>query len=197
MVYLLLFLEFFKTGLFAIGGGLATLPFLYDLAAKYTWFDEAILADMIAISESTPGPIGVNMATYAGYNAGHAVGGVWGGILGGVIATSALVLPSIIIIVIIAKFLAKFQENKLVKQAFYGLRPAVCALIAAAGWQVLKTCIFTFDAYAQTGSLLDLFNWKGVILFVILMILTNIKKLKCHPIVYIAGAAVVGIVFKF
>ena len=116
-IYILLFLEFFKTGLFSIGGGLATLPFLYDIADKYPWFDRAVLADMIAVSESTPGPIGINMATYVGYETG--------GILGGILATVALVLPSVIIIIIIAKFLNKFNENKIVKSAFYGLRPAV------------------------------------------------------------------------
>lgn len=205
MIYLLLFAEFFKTGLFAIGGGLATLPFLYDIAAKYTWFDEAIISDMIAISESTPGPIGINMATYAGYHCGYQVLegfgpalGVLGGVLGAVIATAALVLPSIIIIVIVAKFLAKFNESKLVKSAFYGLRPAVTALIAAAGWQVLQQCIFTFDKFNVSRNFLDLFNYKGLILFVLLLIATNVKKIKkLHPIVFIGIAAVVGIVFQF
>lgn len=196
MTYLLLFYEFFKAGLFAIGGGLATLPFLYDMAATYPWFDEAILSDMIAISESTPGPIGVNMATYAGYNAGLTEYGILGGILGAVIATTALVLPSIIII-IVAKFLEKFKEAKLVKQAFYGLRPAVCALIAAAGWQVLQVSIFNAEAYAATQNILDFFDWKAIILFVILLVLTNIKKLKLHPIVFIAASAVIGILFQF
>ena len=100
----LLFIEFFKTGLFAIGGGLATLPFLYDLSDKYDWFDRGMLANMIAISESTPGPIGVNMSTYAGFNAE--------GVVGGIVATVALVMPSLIIIIIVAKFLGKFNDNK-------------------------------------------------------------------------------------
>lgn len=197
MTYLLLFLEFFKAGLFAIGGGLATLPFLYDMAATYPWFDEAILSDMIAISESTPGPIGVNMATYAGFNACLAEYGIVGAILGAVVATSALVLPSIIVIIIVAKFLEKFKEAKLVKQGFYGLRPAVCAMIAAAGWQVLQISIFNAEAYAATQNILDFFDWKAIILFAILLVLTNIKKLKLHPIVYIAASAVVGIVLQF
>lgn len=197
MTYLLLFYEFFKAGLFAIGGGLATLPFLYDMAAKYPWFDEAILSDMIAISESTPGPIGVNMATYAGYNAGLAEYGILGGIFGAVLATTALVLPSIIVIIIVAKFLEKFKEAKTVKRAFYGLRPAVCALIAAAGWQVLQVSIFNAEAYAATQNILDFFDWKAIVLFVILLVATNIKKLKLHPIVYIAASAAVGIIFGF
>lgn len=197
MTYLLLFYEFFKAGLFAIGGGLATLPFLYDMAAKYPWFDEAILSDMIAISESTPGPIGVNMATYAGYNAGLSEFGILGGILGAVLATTALVLPSLIIIIIVAKFLERFKEAKIVKQAFYGLRPAVCALIAAAGWQVLQISIFNAEAYALSKNILDFFDWKAIILFVVLLVATHIKKLKLHPIVYIAASAVIGIIFQF
>ena len=103
MIYIQLFCEFFKIGLFAVGGGLATLPFLYDLASKYPWFDATMLPNMIAISESTPGPIGVNMATYAGFSAT--------GIIGGIIATLGLVTPSIMIIMIIASFLNKFKEN--------------------------------------------------------------------------------------
>ncbi|MBQ9915320.1 MAG: chromate transporter, partial [Clostridia bacterium] len=101
MIYLRLFYEFFKTGLFAIGGGLATLPFLRDIAVKTGWFTEALLADMIAISESTPGPIGVNMATYAGYLAGN--------IPGAIIATLGLVMPPLLIMLVIARMLDSFR----------------------------------------------------------------------------------------
>ena len=90
MIYLRLFYEFFKTGLFAIGGGLATLPFLSDMADRTGWFTQAQLADMLAVSESTPGPVGVNMATYVGFETG--------GILGAVVATLGLVAPSVIVI---------------------------------------------------------------------------------------------------
>ena len=106
MIYITLFLEFFKVGLFTIGGGLASLPFLYELAEKYTWINNSMIADMIAISQSTPGPIGINMATYSGFKAG--------GILGGIVATFGTVLPSFIIIIIIANFLNKFKSSKLV-----------------------------------------------------------------------------------
>lgn len=187
MTYLLLFVEFFKTGLFSVGGGLATLPFLYEMADKYPWFDRPILADMIAISESTPGPIGVNMATYAGYQAG--------GILGGIIATIALVLPSLIIIIIIAKFLNKFNENNYVKSAFYGLRPAVTALIAVAGFEVFKISILTINKFLLTHNIIDIINIKCTVLFAVLLYITN--KFKAHPLVIILTAAVVGIVFKF
>lgn len=187
MIYLTLFLEFFKTGLFSVGGGLATLPFLYEMSERYPhWFDAKMLADMIAVSESTPGPIGINMSTYAGYTAG----GFWGGL----IATLALALPSIIVIIIIAGFLDKFSENAYVKSAFYGLRPAVTALIAAAGFEVLKIAILTLDKFARTHSLLDIFNLKNTVLFAIIFFL--IRKFNKHPIFYIIGAAVIGILFR-
>lgn len=188
-IYLLLFWEFLKTGLFAIGGGLATLPFLYDIAARYDWFDAAILPDMIAISESTPGPIGINMATYAGFNVA--------GVLGSIIATMAEIIPSIIIILIIAKFLDKFKGNTIVQNAFYGLRPAVCALIATAAVQVLETSVFTFDAFKAAPGITTLFDLKALILFVVVLVLTHLPKIKkLHPVFFLAGAAVVGIVFQ-
>lgn len=186
MIFLQLFYEFFKVGLFAIGGGLATLPFLYDLSARTNWFTSAQLADMIAVSESTPGPIGVNMATYGGFNAA--------GILGGVVATLGLITPSIIIILIVAKFLKRFSEAKLVKDVFYGLRPATAALIAAAGFQVVKISLLNLELFLQNWNFAQLFQWKALILFALLMFLTN--KFKKHPVVYIAGAAVVGIVVQ-
>ncbi|CZT56268.1 Chromate transport protein [Eubacteriaceae bacterium CHKCI005] len=190
MTYLLLFYEFFKTGLFAIGGGLATLPFLYEMADQYPqWFDQSMLADMIAISESTPGPIGVNMATYAGYHAG--------GVLGSIVATAALVLPSVIIILLIAKFLSKFSENKLVQSAFYGLRPTVTALIAAAGFEVVKVSILTLDQFTASWNVVDLFDVKALILFAVLMTVSLLLKGKGHPVLYIAAAAVIGVIFKF
>ena len=186
MIYLQLFYEFFKIGLFALGGGLATLPFLYNLAEKYPWFDASMLPDMIAVSESTPGPIGVNMATYAGYSSA--------GISGGIVATLGLVTPSIIIVIIIAGFLNKFQENLYVKSAFYGLRPAVTALIAIAGFQVLKVSIFTFEQFKLSHQWLDLFDIKALVIFIVFFLLT--KKFKFHPIVFILMGAVIGIVFN-
>ena len=112
MLFLQLFWEFFKTGLFAIGGGMATVPFLQEISARTGWFTASDLADMIAVSESTPGPIGINMATYVGYTTVHNHYGPFAGILGGVIATIGLVTPSVIIILIIAKFLEKFRDNR-------------------------------------------------------------------------------------
>ena len=191
ILYLRLFWEFFKTGLFAVGGGLATLPFLYDMAGKTGWFTTAQLADMIAVSESTPGPIGVNMATYVGFETG--------GVVGAVTATLGLIAPSIIIILLIARALQQFRQNRYVDAAFYGLRPCSVGLIAAAGLLVVKIAVFDFDLFEQTGVFSDLFRPKALILAVLLLVLTRwVKPLKgLHPIVFILGSALVGILFSF
>ena len=190
-LYLRLFWEFFKTGLFAVGGGLATLPFMYDISDKTGWFTHSMLADMVAVSESTPGPIGVNMATYVGF--------VTGGIPGAVVATVGLVTPSVIVILLIARVLKAFRENQYVDAGFYGLRPCSVGLIAAAGVLVIKLALFNTELYASTGALLDLFNFKALILAAVLLVATRcIKKLKgLHPIVFILASAVIGIVFSF
>lgn len=181
-----LFIEFFKTGLFTVGGGLATLPFLYEISNKTGWFSHADIADMIAISESTPGAIGINMSTYAGYKVA--------GVLGGILATVALATPCVIIILIIARFLQKFQDSKAVQNAFYGLRPASIAMISAAGINVAKVALVNLDAYERTGSFMDLVAWEAVILALVLFLLQK-KFKKVHPIVFIALSALAGIVF--
>ena len=107
MIYLQLFWEYFKTGLFAVGGGMATIPFLYDMSDKTGWFTHQDLANMIAVGESTPGPIGVNMATYVGYVTGMKQGGIAQAILGAVTASFGLVLPSLIVILIVAAMLKR------------------------------------------------------------------------------------------
>lgn len=190
-VYLQLFYEFFKAGLFAVGGGMATLPFLYNISDKMGWYSYGQLADMVAISESTPGPIGVNMATYVGFTTA--------GVPGAVIATLGLITPSIIIILIIAGFLKAFKDNKYVTAAFYGLRPASTGLIAAAGLSVVALVVLRKDLYAIDHSLLSLISLPNVILMIILYFFTaRFKKTKgLHPVVFIAASAVIGIVFRF
>ncbi len=190
MIYLRLFWEFFKVGLFSVGGGLATLPFLYSLGAKTGWFSTADVANMLAVSESTPGPIGVNMATYAGFDCA--------GVLGGVVATLGLVTPSVIVIVLIAMALQAFRTNKYVDAAFYTLHPASTGLIAAAGWSVFALVLVNLDAYRASYQLADLLQWKNLILFAVIWVLTNLVKplKKLHPVVFLALAAVVGIVFR-
>lgn len=194
MIYLRLFWEFFKTGLFAIGGGMATVPFLQDIASKTGWYTAGQLADMIAVSESTPGPLGVNMATYVGYTVGSGVMGVGGGILGAVTATIGLVCPSVICILIVAYFLDKFRTSKLVDNTLYGLRPASVALISAAGIEIMIYALFKMNSIYDFGSLV--LDGKGLVLFVLVLIGTRyVPKLKkLHPIVFIAAAAVYGVV---
>lgn len=191
MTYLYLFWEFFKTGLFAVGGGLATIPFLMDIADRYDWFTRAELTDMIAVSESTPGPIGINMATYAGYQAGSAEDGFFAGILGALVATLSLVLPSIIVILIIAGFLNRFKDSRLVKNTFYSLRPAVIGLLFVSLLGVALPLFFDFTATAVT----DIINIKSVVLFGLMLF--GVLKFKKHPILYIGIGALVGILFKF
>ncbi len=200
--FLILIYEFFKTGLFAVGGGLATIPFLKSIAEKYYelygWFSVPELTDMIAVSESTPGPIGVNMATYAGFNMGYSNGGILTGILGGIVATLALITPSVIVILIVAKFLEKFKSNKLVDGAFYGIRPCSAALIAAAMLDVLIMSVFSGESATKLLGFITLpqtVNYIGIAFFA-LMIPITIKFKKVHPIVFIAIGAVVGITFK-
>ena len=182
-----LMLEFMKTGLFSVGGCLATLPFLYEMSNNTGWFSHADIADMIAVSESTPGAIGINMSTYAGFKTA--------GLAGGILASLALAFPSVVIILIIARFLKRFRENRLVEGAFYGLRPASIAMITAAGLNVAKVALVNLDAFAASGSLMDLFTWKALLLAVLIFI--GQRKLKWSPVLFIAISAVVGVVFKF
>ena len=186
MIFLQLFYEFFKTGLFAVGGGLATLPFLEDISQRTGWFTSAQLADMLAISESTPGPIGVNMATYVGFETA--------GILGSLCATVGLVTPSVILIILISKVLEKFRTNTYVEAAFYGLRPASVAMVASAGIGVAMTTLLNL-----TASGFGVLRWRELVLAAVILVLTNFvpKVKKFHPIVFIALAAAAGIIFEF
>lgn len=197
MIYLQLFWEFFKTGLFAVGGGMATIPFLYDLSDKTGWFTHTDLADMIAVGESTPGPIGVNMATYVGFLTGMKDAGIPTAILGAVTATIGLITPSVIVIMIVSAILKSFRDNKYVGSAFYGLRPASTGLIAAAGFSVVSSTLFFSDVWGM-GNFLGAFNWKGIMLAVALWVLTNVikKTKKWHPIVFIGLSALIGIIFQ-
>lgn len=193
MIYLRLFWEFLKIGLFSVGGGMATLPFLYDLADKTGWFTGAQVADMLAVSESTPGPIGINMATYTGYTVA--------GVPGAVLASVGIILPGLALVLIITAMLEKFRKNRYVEGAFYGLRPASVALITAAGLLVAKITFLDevlLEAYSG-GGFLSLISWKAVILAAVLLVLTRWFKptKKLHPVVFIAASAVVGIIFAF
>lgn len=184
---LLLFYEFAKVGLFAVGGGLATVPFLQSMGEKTGWFTNAQLSTMIAVSESTPGPMGVNMATYVGYSIS--------GIPGAIIATLGLITPSIVVIIIIAGFLQKFRQSKTVDAVFYGLRPASTALIASAGVSVALSVFWTVGGSAEHEISL---HWPVILLSLAIFLAMQHKKLKkIHPVAFIAIAAVVGAVFQF
>ncbi|MCI9076414.1 MAG: chromate transporter [Dorea sp.] len=184
MIYFQLIYEFFKIGLFAIGGGMATLPFLMDLTERYDWYTKAELTNMIAISQSTPGPVGINMATYAGYNAA--------GVFGAITATLALTAPALVIIMVIAKFLADFSENKAVQAAFYGIRPAVAALIGYAVWELVKISLSVTNGSQITGI-----DYPGAFICLASFGIMQIKYCrKLHPLVWIAAGAIIGILLK-
>ncbi|MDZ5255391.1 chromate transporter [Clostridium sp. LIBA-8841] len=187
MLIVRLFFEFFKVGLFAVGGGAATIPFLYDISDRTHWFTHTDLANMVAISQSVPGAMGINMATYVGY--------ATDGIIGGIVATIGIVVPSIIIILLVARVLSKFKENKIVADCFYGLRPASTGLLFAAGFEIVKISILTLDKYDKTHNIFDIVSFKALILAIILYFLIN--KFKKSPIFYIALSAIIGIIFNF
>lgn len=191
MIYLRLFFEFCKIGLFSIGGGLATIPFLSELGERTGWFTAGQLADMIAISESTPGPMGVNMATYVGYTSG--------GILGGVVTTLGLIFPSIVVILIVARVLQKFRSSKVVDGVFYGLRAASVALITSALLEVVKIALMFHEVTVPEHGVVktELFYWPAILLAAVIFVLLKFTPLKkLHPICFIAIAAAAGIMFK-
>ena len=167
-----LFLQFFHVGVFSFGGGYATLPFLYDIAEKYHWYSAKQLTDMLAISSITPGPIGVNVATFAGF--------ATSGILGSLIATTAIILPSYIIVTIVYKVLDKFRTNRNVKGAIRGLKPAGWALLSAVGIKLLFT------------SNLHLLGTLILVAFVVASL-----KQKHDPLFYLGISAVLGLVIGY
>lgn len=182
-VFLELFLEFFQIGLFAVGGGPATIPFLMDLPSRHDWYEVSDVANMLAVSESTPGPIGINMATYAGYNAA--------GFLGGIAATFSLVLPSLIVIILIARLLENFSDNPYVRCSFAMIRPAVTGLIATAVYGIFSSALFT-DAEGNFQ-----FPVIPVLITAAFAVLMNLKQLKkLHPAFWILCGAVMGILLQ-
>ncbi len=185
MILLRLFFEFFKVGLFSVGGGLATIPFLTDLGLRTGWFTSGELANMIAIAESTPGPLGVNMATYVGFTTA--------GIPGGVVATVGLICPSVIVIIIVARFLQRFRQSRAVDSVFYGLRAASAALITAAMLQVGRIALLRQGAPLGAGML----HWTAIGLAVLVFVLVQFTPLKkLHPICFIVFSAVMGVLLQ-
>ncbi len=184
---LVLMWEFFKTGLFSVGGGLATIPFLQEMAGKYDWFTTKELLDMLAVSESTPGAIGINCATFAGYKAY--------GVPGAILATISLATPSVIIILMISRAMSKFKNSKVVGDMFQMLRPATAGLIFGAMFSVMTLTLLNVEVYKQTGNFINLFRYLEIGIFAaFLLILRRYKKI--HPIAIIICGAVLGIIFK-
>ena len=178
-IFVSLFWEFFKIGLFAVGGGFATIPFLYNLTHIYNVTVQDI-SDMVAVATVLPGPIGVSCGTFTGCKIA--------GIPGGLIAAAGLITPSVIVIIIVAKVFMQIKDNKHVQNIFYGLRAVVCGLIAACAFTFLKN-----GAFANNEV-----NWKILILFLVsVSMMIFVKKIKIHPIVYIISGALIGILFAF
>lgn len=172
MIYLYLFWEFFKIGMFSFGGGYATLPFLYHISEVYGWYTLDELTQMTAIASITPGPVGINVATFAGLKSA--------GIFGSALATTAEMLPSLFLVIIVSKLLKKFSDNFYVKTAIETLKPVSCALLTSVALGLLKPEIRDVKAMILLALLL-LMSWKS----------------KRDPLFYILIAAVVGIVISF
>jgi len=185
MTLLGLFLIFFYVGTFTIGGGLVAITLMQQEIVSRGLITPERFYNMVAISESTPGPIGVNMATYIGYE----MFGVWGGI----ITTIGTVLPSLIVIVLIAKYFMRFQERPAFKAAFYGLRAGTTGMIGVAAAQVVAVSILKLPAFRASGNWLDLCSWPALALFAVT--LAVYQKLQWHPAFFILIGAVFGVFF--
>ncbi|MCL1815901.1 MAG: chromate transporter [Treponema sp.] len=182
----LLYIEFFRIGIFSVGGGLATLPFLYSMASRYDWLKSEDIGNFLAIAQSSPGAIGVNTSAQVGYLAG--------GFPGGILAALGLVSPAIVVIVAAAKILSTFKENTVVQAVFEGLRPAAAGLISAAGFGVIVLSLYSKDGFLQTGVWYGGIRWKEMILFAVIFLL--VWKFKKHPILYITLAGMTGFILK-
>ncbi len=168
-IYLLLFIQFFKIGVFSFGGGYATLPFLYEIAEKFHWYSISQLTDMLAVASLTPGPVGVNMATYAGFTTS--------GIVGALSATFAVMLPSFIIVSIVFKILHRFKSNLYIQRVVKALKPAGCALLSAVGIKL----VFTANLHLI-----------GTLILIVFLISGFIKKRD--PIFYLGVSAIIGLI---
>ena len=199
MIYLILFLEFFKIGLFTIGGGYAMIPLIKETVLGYGWLSEAEFLDMIGVSEVTPGPIAINMATYIGSLQGGQYMGAFGSFLGGAIATIAVVLPAFIIMLLISIVLKKVIKNRFVQGALKGMRPVAIALIFSAGIILLSDVLFPISL--ANGSFSVSFNKTPIFIFLLIafiaFVITKIGRKKLHPIFVILLSACVGLIVNY
>lgn len=184
-----LFGIFFYVGLFTIGGGLVAITLMQQMIVDRGLIDANLFYNMVAISESTPGPIGVNMVTYLGYN--------FYGIPGGIITTLGEILPSIICILIIARFMGSFQNKPIVKTIFTCLRPAATGLIFVATINIFVLTLFnlpeSFFLIKNKETFVNIFNWPNITFYIIALL--TIKKTNIHPIFLILAGALFGIIF--
>ena len=192
MVFLRLFWVFFKIGLFTIGGGHAMIPLIMQDVVAEGWISESILIDFIAISESTPGPFAVNIATYTGTTVGEAFGGFWYGLLGALSATLGVVTPSIIIIVLIVKLFSKAMKKPAVKEVFTGVRSSVAGLLLSVFLGLFLTVILGMESVWDKGASFDLI---GFVIFAILMAVSfvKVKGKSLHPIIIVVLSGVLGL----
>ena len=181
MNLLLLYIEFVKIGAFAVGGGLATLPFLFEIASRGEWLSPEMIGNYLAIAQSAPGPVGVNLAAQAGFQ--------YAGVTGSALAVLGLISPAILIVIFVARILQSFRENKTVAAVFTGLRPAAAGLLAAAGFGVWKLTL-----YAPAAVWYRALRWKECALFI--LIFAGILRFKKHPLCYVVIAGLAGILLK-
>ena len=188
MKLLFLFTTFFRIGLFAIGGGLATLPFLFELADSLTginsggWLTRELIGNMLAVAQSLPGAIGANLSAYTGFR--------YAFVPGAYVAALGLIAPSIIIIIIVARTLKAFKENGVVKSLFAGFRPAAAGLLSAAGFGAIALSLWN----GASSVWYEFIRWKETLIFLILFFL--VFKFKKHPIIYIISAGAIGVILK-
>jgi len=192
MIYLKLFIAFVKIGLFSFGGGYAMIPLMQKEIEINNWLTPSEFADIIAISEMTPGPVAVNSATYIGYKTA--------GVLGGAAATLGVAAPSLILILIVCQFFYRFKQHPLNEKIFYGIRPVVAGLIATAAIFISQTALFNEKLTFQTLknifiTPLDVINIESIA--ILLLTIFSIKRLKIHPILCIIFSAFLGVFFFY
>ena len=184
MSLLEIFMRFMYVGLFTVGGGLASIPLMLQAIVAPGLVTEELFYSMIAISQSTPGPIGVNLATYIGFDQY--------GVVGGILATLGIIIPCSVISYFVSRAFEKVAETPMVKAAFYGIRAVVAGLIATAAWGVLRITVFALDAFKASGLLWQVLNYKALAVFVVLF--AALKISKKDPIIFIVLGGVAGFV---
>ncbi|MBO5772227.1 MAG: chromate transporter [Clostridia bacterium] len=196
MIFLSLFWEFFKIGLFTIGGGYAMLPLIMQVVGDMGWMEQQTFINFVGVAESTPGPFAINIATFVGMQTGYETFGIWGGILGAICATLGVVLPSLVIIMAIFSVIVRFENSKLVKGFLYGAKPCAMGLILSAFITVFLSAVapdvnLTFGQQSSWEG----FSWisLGLVAFFVTLSQIKIKKKKIHPLMLIALSAVIGI----